>query len=284
LEEASAAKGLVQRGVTELVTPGSVVGEAFLAPENNFLASLCVVDDRVGLVLCDASTGEVKLGETRRDEVESVLGGVAVSEWLLEPSSTGNESRGAELISGRGGSVTTQPPGRFDPDAARAVLRARWGERTLEPLDDLPLALRAAGAALDYLDRVQGGAALQMTRVERLRPDDHLRYDQATARHLELFQPGPGGEPRHALWAHLAPPWGPPPTPPVPARAWGPLPAFPDRPLVGLEPIRERHDAVAGWLSESETRLGFREALRELPDLERLISRVACAKATPRDL
>src|SRR5207245_2401528 len=56
---------------------------------------------------------------------------------------------------------------------------------------------------LDYLDRMQGGRGRQLTRVERWREQDVLRYDAATERHLELFQPQPGGEPQHTLWHHL---------------------------------------------------------------------------------
>src|SRR5262249_52785879 len=159
-----AAKGLVQRGVTELVTPGSVVGEPFLSAENNFLASLCLADGRVGLALCDASTGEVKLGETTRAEVESVIGGAAIAEGLRGADPGAGGRRGADLLAGRPGSVTALPPERFDADGARDLLRARWGEVVLEGMADLALALRAAGAAVDYLDRVQGGAARQMTR------------------------------------------------------------------------------------------------------------------------
>ncbi len=141
---------------------------------------------------------------------------------------------------------------------------------------DLPLALSAAAAALDYLDRTQGGVAAQMTRVERWSEETLLRYDAATARHLELFTPQPGGEAAHTLWHHV--------NVAVTAAGSRRLRSWLERPLATLEAIRTRQDAVAAWLGTGAPRASFREALRGLPDLERLASRVACAKATPREL
>jgi len=123
---------------------------------------------------------------------------------------------------------------------------------------------------------VQGGAALQLRVPERWVDDDALRYDAATARHLELFHPGPGGEARHTLWYHL--------NASVTAGGARRLRAWLERPLLSPAAIVRRLDAVDAWRDAAAARAGFREALKALPDLERLAARVACAKATPRDL
>src|SRR5262249_24958744 len=116
----------------------------------------------------------------------------------------------------------------------------------------------------------------QMTRVERWSEDQVLRLDAATARNLEVFAPQPGGEAAHTLWHHV--------NLPVTAAGSRRLRAWLERPLAQRTAIPARQERIAAWLGPDAPRASFREALRGLPDLERLSARVACAKATPRDL
>ena len=275
LEDPSQAKGIVQRGVTEVLTPGSVTGDAFLEDAaNNFLAALWPRPDRLGLCLADASTGEMKLAECAWDEANALLSRSRVAEWLLPtPLDDSVAPRVEAALAGLAGARSTLPVARW-LDESRPP--ARWSEAVADAHADLPLALSAAAAALDYLDRSQGSAALQMTRVERWSEEQVLRFDAATARHLELFTPQPGGEAAHTLWAHvnLA----------VTAGGSRRLRSWLERPLASLAAIRERQEAVAAWLGPNAPRGSFREAVRGMPDLERLAARIACAKATPRDL
>jgi DNA mismatch repair protein MutS len=275
LEDPSQAKGIVQRGVTEVLTPGSVTGDQFLdGGGNNFLGALWPRPDRLGLCLADASTGEMKLAECAWDEAGTVLSRTRVAEWLVPtPVEASVAPKLDAALAGLGGARSGVPVARY-LDAARPP--ARWSAVVADSLADLPLALAASAAALDYLDRTQGGMAAQMTRVERWSEDSLLRYDAATARHLELFAPQPGGEAAHTLWHHL--------NLAVTAAGARRLRSWLERPLAALPAIRARQDAVAAWLEPSAPRGSFREALRGLPDLERLSARVACAKATPRDL
>ena len=275
LEDPALAKGLVQRGVTEILTPGSVTSDSLLeSSANNYLAALWPRPDRLGLCLADASTGEMKLAECTWDEASALLARTRVAEWLVpEPVEPAAEPKLAAALSGLPGARSAVPVARYLDAAAPP---ARWSERVAESLADLPLALAAAAATLDYLDRTQGAIAAQMTRVERWSEEEVLRYDAATARHLELFAPMPGGEPGHTLWQHVNLAM----TAPGSRR----LRAWLERPLASLAAIRARQDAVAAWLEPGAPRASFREALRGLPDLERLASRIACAKATPRDM
>ena len=128
----------------------------------------------------------------------------------------------------------------------------------------------------EYLDRVQGGEALRFARLERWSDEDTLRYDGATARHLELFEAQPGGEVSHTLMSHLDLTLSAPGSRRL--RSWI------ERPLARAAEVRLRHDRVAAWLTPESGRATFRDALRGLPDLERLTARLACGKATPRDL
>ncbi|MCC6651137.1 MAG: DNA mismatch repair protein MutS [Candidatus Eisenbacteria bacterium] len=275
LEDPAQAKGIVQRGVTEVLTPGSVTSESFLEhAAHNWLGAIWPQPGRVGLCFADASTGELRLAESSWSDAAPLLARVTVAEWLVPtPLDEGSQSRIEGLLGGLAGARSTAAAGRFLDGTLPA---RRWGEAQAASYADLPLALAAANAALDYLDRTQGGAALQMTRVERWSEDEGLRYDAATARHLELFSPQPGGEARHTLWHHV--------NLTVTALGARRLRGWLERPLAAIEPIRARQDAVAAWIEGGAARGSFREALRGLPDLERLAARTACGKATPRDL
>ena len=277
LEDASLAKGLVQRGVTEVLTPGSVTGDAFLDESaNNFLAALWPGTEALGVCLADASTGEVKLAETPWGDAAGFLSRLRIAEWLTPQERDLQDATVARLeavLRGLPGTRSLATAQRFlDP----GLPRARWGAAGAALLDVLPIAAQAAVSALDYLDRVQGGAALQLTRVERWSEEGVLRYDGATARHLELFQPQPGGDPAHTLWRHLnlcASPLG--------TRL---LRGWLERPLTDLAAVAARHDAVEAWFAAGMARNAFRERIKGLADLERLAARLACARATPRDL
>ena len=277
LEDPASAKGIVQRGVTEILTPGSVTGDSFLEPAaNNFLAALWPTAASLGVCLADASTGEVKLAETPWEEAADVLARLGAAEWVLPVSAelaAGDASRLEAVLRGLPGARSPVPAGRF---ADRDLIVRRWGAERVAAFAESSAALAASAAALDYLDRVQGGAALQLTRVERWREEEMLRYDAATARHLEIFQPAPGGELRHTLWHHL--------NLCVTALGSRRLRAWLERPSASLAAVVRRHDAVESWLGAGAARAAFRDALRAYPDLERLAARVACAKATPREL
>ncbi|MEY4070365.1 MAG: hypothetical protein RL721_979, partial [Candidatus Eisenbacteria bacterium] len=275
LEDPAQAKGIVQRGVTEVLTPGSVTSDTFLdGGGHNFLAALWPRPDRLGLCLADASTGEMKLAECGWDEAATLLARSRVAEWLVpEPLEDTVAPRVEAALSGLGGTRSRVPVARY-LDASRPP--ARWSQMVADAHADLPLALAASAAALDYLDRTQGGVAAQMTRVERWSEDAVLRFDASTARHLELFAPQPGGEVSHTLWAHL--------DVTVTAAGGRRLRTWLERPLASLPAIHARQATVAAWLAGGSPRGSFRDALRGLPDLERLAARIAAGKATPRDL
>jgi DNA mismatch repair protein MutS len=256
LEDPAQSKGLVQRGVTEVLTPGSVTGEAFLeSAAHNFLAALWPRADRLGLCLADASTGEMKLAECAWEEAGSLLSRTRVAEWLLPaPLEDGLAPRVESALAGLPGARSTLAVARW-LDESRPP--ARWSTAVADAHADLPLALAAAAAALDYLDRTQGGHAAQMTRVERWSEEQVLRFDAATARHLELFAPQPGGEPAHTLWHHL--------NLAVTSGGARRLRGWLERPLASLAAIHERQEAVAAWLGPQAPRGSFREALRASP-------------------
>ena len=275
LEDPAQARGLVSRGVTEVLTPGSVTGDGFLEPgANNYLASLWPVPRGLGVALIDVSTAEVKLAEMDWADAAAFLVRSRVAEWVLpvlEQLPGALAARLESALSGLPGARAPLPVGEF----AGLERTERWGD-SAGALDGLPDAAAAVAAALGYLDRVQGAAALPRPRIERWSDDSALRYDAATARHLELFHPQPGGEPVHTLWHHVN----------LCATAPGArrLRAWLERPLARPSEIAARLDVIDAWRRPGSGHATFRDALRGLPDLERLTARLAAARATPRDL
>src|SRR5262245_29131763 len=277
LEDAAAAKGIVQRGVTEILTPGSVMTDGFVEPAaNNFLAALWPAAETLGVCLADASTGEVKLAEPGWDEASAFLARLGVSEWVVPEAGALPAPLRDRLDAARRGLAGAVSPVPVAGFLATELLAARWGQAVAADSAALPAAASAAAGTLAYLERVQGGPARQLTRIERWSETATLRIDATTVRHLELFQPGPGGEARHTLWHHV--------NLCVTALGARRLRAWLERPLATLAPVRSRQDAVARWLAAGVGRAEVREALRGMADLERLAARIACERATPRDL
>ena len=276
LEEAGPGKGLVERGVTEVLTPGSVMGDHFLEPgANNYLAALWPTERTLAVCFADASTAEVRIAEPAWDDAAATLARAPVTEWLVPEGGVLPEALAARLErvqSGLGGARSVSPRGA---ELDRERLERRWPDHAAA-LQLRPAAGAACAMALAYLDRVQGGPALPRPRIEYWDAAGSLRVDAATARHLELFEAQPGGDRQHTLWHHL--------DLAVSAPGSRRLRGWLERPLADLPRITHRQRAVESWLRPDAGRSGFREALRGLPDLERLAARLACGRATPRDL
>jgi DNA mismatch repair protein MutS len=277
LEDPAQAKGLVDRGVTEVLTPGSVVQDAFLvAGESNYLAAIAPAEAgaAVGVALVEASTGEFLVGEFAPADAAAELSRYGISEFLVPVAPPLPRALEAILFTAR--TVTRLPQARFAAAAAPAVLAAHFGPRAAGVADDAPQAQAAAAAALVYLGEVQGSALTQVRRLVRLAAREHLGLDPATRRSLELFTPAPGGDAAHTLWAVLD-------RTRTPAGARR-LRALIERPLVDPAAIATRQDAVEVLVEDATRRAGTRARLDRTYDLERLAARTAAGKANGRDL
>ena len=283
LEDPEKAKGLVERGVTEVLTPGSVVQDAFLvAGESNYLAAIVPAGDEpggaapaaVGIALVEASTGEFLAGEFPVADAVAELARYGISEFLVAAGATLPRPLEAILFTAK--TVTRLPAARFAPDGAEGALAAHFGAKGAAGLDGSPLARRAAATALGYLGEVQGSALSQVRRITRLASREHLGLDPSTRRSLELFVPAPGGDPAHTLWAVLD-------RTRTPAGARR-LRAMVERPLVDVAAIAERQDVVEALVDDGARRAEVRALLDRTYDLERLAARTAAGKANGRDL
>ncbi len=301
------AKGLVEREVLRVVTPGTVVDPAMLvAKRNNYLAAAVVGRGGLGLAYADVTTGEFACTQIAAVEPEAALlqelARVQPAELLVEateapalrlgrrsaeldaetePSPDEPEGLAERLAALDGNSATVVTP--FDPrafreEAARARLLDHFGVVSLEAFgcEGLPLAMRAAGVVIAYLRETQKGALAQFTALETYNTAGFMTLDAHTRRNLELFEGGRAGNVRGSLlWVLDAT------RTPMGGRL---LRKWIAEPLLDLPRLRQRQEAVSAGVGDTLLRARLAPALGKVGDLERLVNRVLQRIATPRDL
>lgn len=287
VEDPKAAKGLVKREVTRVITPGTVT-EAGLLDErrHNFLAAVGRTgggsEPAYGLAVVDSSTGDFSVTEVSGPSAEQDLldemGRVAPAECLL-PAALAGSSRVAAEVRGRLGlSVTARPDSEFDPATAAEALRRHFRVATLDGYGcgGLPAAVGAAGAALAYLRETQRSDLSHLTHLSTYHRSQFMVLDATTRRNLELTRSLRHGNRRGTLLELLD----------LTVTAMGArlIRDWLERPLRDVTAIRERHDAVEALLNQPFLRSDVREHLKGVRDLERPAARVAYGTANARDL
>lgn len=273
LEDPKSVKGIVKRGVTEVVTPGIAHHETLLsARSNNFLAALHADGPVLGLALVDVSTGEFFAAEGSLGEIDPWIQSFKPSEVVFNRRAGRDDLRtlmGSAVPSGLEDWV-------FAREFATRTLSDHFGTTSLKGfgLDDAPIATIAAGALLHYLRQAQYAKWDHIERIQRLRPSTHLWMDRFTVRNLELFGSAhPGGVGLIDVLDATANPMG--------ARL---LRRWLAMPLLDPQALGRRHDAVAWALANPDPAGRAAAVLGELPDLERTATRLATGRTGPRDL
>jgi len=271
LEDPKSVKGIVKRGVTEVVTPGIAHHETLLsARTNNFLAALHLDGPLLGLALVDVSTGEFFAAEGPLGEIDPWMQSFKPSEVVFNRRAGVDRALfGSAVPSGLEDWV-------FASEFAARMLADHFGTASLKGfgLDDAPLATIACGALLHYLRQAQYANWTHIERIQRLRPATHLWMDRFTVRNLELFGSAhPGGVGLIDVLDATANPMG--------ARL---LRRWLAMPLLDPQALGRRHDAVAWALDHPEPAARSAAVLAELPDLERMATRLATGRMGPRDL
>lgn len=277
LEDPKQAKGLVKRGVTRVLTPGTVMEDSMLAAqENNFLAAICVQDGRAGLAVLDPSTGEFLVTEIDGDQLEDrllqELARLRPSELLVSPKA---EAFGEAAKAGLGSAVTDQPV--LHPERAARKLIEQFEVKNLQGfgIEDKPSAIVAASMILSYAEKNR----LALDHVDAIASysvDGFMRLDIATRRSLELTANMADGSRRFTLLSVLD----------ATSTTMGArlLRKWIDQPLLDVDAIRGRQDAVEQMIGQALARGDLRDGLKAVSDIERLTSRVATGLAGPRDL
>lgn len=261
--------GLVDRKVTQLLTPGTVTEERHLTADENFLAAVAT-GDGYALALLDVSTGEFRCAAFHtRTALYDELARHRAREVLLAPELSGNAALLADF-------QTRFPvmlsPANFEEAAARTELSTVLGD--VPGTLGTPALLRACGAVLGYARVTQQGHLEMVRRVVRFEPGAHMRLPDAAVRALEVFQAqSPQGLTLMDVLGGTRTAGGR-----RRLRAW--LRA----PLLDELSIRARLDAVEGLTRTPDLRGGVRALLYRAHDLERLAARVATGRATPREV
>ncbi|MCO6456182.1 MAG: DNA mismatch repair protein MutS [Pirellulaceae bacterium] len=281
MEDPRQAKGLVKREVTRVVTPGTLTDDALLDPrEHNYLAAVALPGSKdrqsqeIGLAWAELSTGRFHAAVFPRQHLADQLARIAPSECLLSEDATGlAETLGSRTM------ISRRPAWAFSQASAIEGLSRHFGTSGLAGFgfgDEDGLALRAAGAVLDYLKETQRCSLDHLDRLLPYRAGGTLEIDEATRRSLELTRTIRDGRREGSLLAVLD----------RTATSMGSrqLHDWLANPLCDLLQIRRRQQAVGQMAEHPSVQ---RELVRQLAgvyDLQRLLARVTTGRASPRDL
>ena len=269
------SKGIVDRAVVRLVTPGTVLEPEILdSGKNNYLAAAVSDSQRAGLAYIDISTSEFVTQEMAvrdlRDEVERLR----PAEMLVDEVSRGL----LESADGEGPILRELDISRLDAELAADSLKSHFGVATLEAYgcEDRPLAAMAAAEALSFLRETQLGALPQITSLRTESPADYVKLDNMALRDLEVLESRSDQAGAATLLSTVDRT-----RTPMGARM---LRAWLARPLTDVDELNKRQDAVERFAADPIMRAEIRDALRQVPDLERLTNRVRAGRANPRDV
>ncbi|MDP4198049.1 MAG: DNA mismatch repair protein MutS [Bacteroidota bacterium] len=281
LEDPKLAKGIVQRGVVEVVTPGVATSEKILEIERNTYAGAIVLQSGVaGIAYADVSTGEFVAGEIPEAQLAEHLETIGMRELLVARKDISKTELAPYFVAlSNKPAITRREDWIFHFETARELLLQHFQTASLKGfgIDDLTVGITAAGAVLDYLRETRSQSSLShVTRVSRYEPKDYLALDASTRRNLELFSSLQGGNPNASLLGALDET-----SSPMGARM---LRRWLARPLRSHERITQRLAAVETMNANREARDKLCQELRELGDIERLVGRFAGARILqPRD-
>ncbi len=272
LEDPKLTKKLVKRGITELVTPGVNLNDNTLRPrENNFLAGIHVRKSSVGVAFLDLSTGEFLCAQGDKDYVDKLIANIAPKELLRMH---GTRQFCEENISHKC-SVFELEDWVYTSDAATERLVKHFGTASLKGfgVDGMHEAVVAAGSLLYYLDLTQHTNISHITSLARIDGDRYVRLDKFTIRNLELLNPmaEEGLSLLKVIDKTVTPMGG------RKLRSWVSFP------LLDIEEITRRQDAVEYFFRDVACRDRCEEALRRVGDLERLMAKLASNRIGPRD-
>ena len=278
IEEPSAAKGIVRRDVTRIVTPGTATEAAVLAEDaHNFLASVYLSGSLYGLAWLDLSTGLFRAEEIHSAEMlADVLKRIAPMECVV-PEGQRELPALRSVLAGLGlTNVSMCEDWTFDYDAARETMIRHFQVHSLEGFgcEGKGAVVGAAGAALHYVREDLRRDVGHVRGFQVVRSDEFLILDEATIANLDLV-PGPGRAAVVSLFGALD----------ATRTCMGrrKLRDWVLQPLARLESIVERHDAVEAFVKDRELLRGLREALADIRDLERLIVRLGGSGGNARD-
>jgi len=268
VEDPKTAKGLVKREITRVVTPGTIIEPSMLEEcSNNFLAAVVREGDEMGLALVDVSTGEFLTTEIPADRLASELAKFRPAECIA-PFSLDWEGTRQQVLE----------DACFSAESAASALEGAYGPGWQERLRlvDKPLSVRACGAILTYLHKSHFDALGHLFDIRHYCGSEFMVLDDVTLRNLEILRNIRDRTRRGTLLEFLDET-----RTPMGART---LARWIQMPLQSLDAIKRRQDGVEELCRDAVLRMSLAEELKGCSDLERLMSRVSCASANPKEL
>lgn len=273
LEDPKTVKGIVKRGVTELVTPGLSYNDQVLdTRKNNYLAAIHFGKEKHGIAFLDVSTGEFMCAEGNAAYLDKLLQSFAPSEIIFSKAA---KNIATELI--KSDFITFHcEDWVFQYDFTYEKLKNHFGTTNLKGfgIEDLSLGIVAAGAILYYLEETEHREVQHIASVSRIAEEKYVWLDKFTIRNLELvFPQHEGGVPLIQILDQTVTPMGS-----RMMKKWMVLP------LKERQPIEERQNVVEFFFQNTTVLDHILPQLRQIGDLERLISKVVVGRANPREM
>lgn len=285
ISEPTKGRGLVERDVTRVVTPGTVTDPAMLdARANNYITAIVVDGPRAGIAYADITTGEFRATEFREESAEEAL--LALGRELLR-------LRAAEIVVGTDfsddlalpqsswlpteSSISKTDTWRWQEDRAARAIQRHFETESLDGFDltGKPFAIRAAGGLLQYLEETQLSGLQQITSISTYSLNGYMTLDAQTRKNLELTESARGDR-KLSLIAVLDVT-----KTPMGGRL---LRRWMNQPLLDVDALNERLDVVEWFTVHTAERASIRAALRQVGDIERLAQRITTRLAGPREL
>ena len=281
LSDPATSKGLLERDVVRVVTPGTVLETALLDQNaNNYLVAVVQEGPLVGLAYVDASTGEFAVTQTTPEKVHLELSRLDPAEILVPNPEQSPEETQLSSLTGTEDvyNFTELEPAAFDYSLARDALLNHYGILSLESFgcNDLPLAVRAAGGIIHYLGHTYKTAAPRLSPLSVYSISEFMVLDDQTRGNLELFRAGRQQSQRLSLLDTLD----------LTRTSMGGrlMRRWLGQPLLSLDDLNRRLDAVELFAQDAFLRSGIRTVLGQIPDLERILARVQTGAVLPREL
>ena len=273
LEDPKLTKKLVKRGITELVTPGVAInGNMLDYRENNFLGAVHFGKNACGVAFLDISTGEFMTAEGTTDYVDKLLSNFSPKEVLVERS---NKKRFYQTFSAK--YLTYElDDWMFSEESAHERLLKQFETKSLKGfgIDKMDNAVVASGVVLFYLDLTQHTQIGHITSISRIEEEKFVRLDKFTVRNLELIEPmSDDGKSLLDIIDKTVTPMG--------ARLLRRWILFP---LKSVRQINDRLDVVEYFFKDKDGRESIRRQLEQIGDMERLVSKVAVGRISPREM
>ena len=273
LEDPKMTKTIVKRGVTELVTPGvSLNDEVLQSKTNNFLAAVHFDKKQLGISFLDVSTGEYLVSQGNAEYIDKLLQNFSPSEVLVQKQ---HKQQFLELFENRYYTFYLDD-WVFQKEYANETLQNHFEVKSLKGfgIEDLKNGIIAAGAVLYYLSETQHNQLKHIQFISRIAEDDYVWMDRFTIRNLELYNPNSVNAVTllDVIDKTISPMGG------RLLKRWLALP------LKNIEDIKNRHELVKFFIDSDDFSKTVTYQLKQISDLERLISKVATGKASPREI